>query len=79
MVGVLDRNTEANHEIFEHGEKSMGPAIEQDMAVFIQQQKGFRSRGFKGPYLSGQESRVGRYHELINDYVEGRRPKRGQT
>jgi phenylpropionate dioxygenase-like ring-hydroxylating dioxygenase large terminal subunit len=79
MVGVLDRNTEANHEIFEHGEKSMGPTIEQDMAVFIQQQKGFRSRGFKGPYLSGQESRVGRYHELINDYVEGRRPKRGQT
>jgi len=42
----------------------------------VQQQKGFRSRGFKGVYLSNQENRVRRYHELIDDYIEGRLPKR---
>jgi hypothetical protein len=72
MVGMLDRDTEAKHEVFEFGTRSMGPTIDQDMAVFIQQQKGFRSRGFKGGYLSNQESRVRRYHELIDDYIEGR-------
>jgi hypothetical protein len=42
--------------------------------VFVRQQTGFRSRGFKGVYLANQESRVRRYHELIDDYIEGRRP-----
>jgi len=44
--------------------------------VFTQQQKGFRSRGFRGVYLSKQESRVRRYHELIDDYIEGRLPEK---
>jgi hypothetical protein len=57
----------------------MGLTIDQDMAVFVEQQKGFRSRGFTGGYLSNQESRVRRYHELINDYIEGRRPKTGES
>jgi len=35
-------------------------------------QRGFRSRGFKGVYLSAQETRIRRYHELIDDYIEGR-------
>ncbi|MBT4379538.1 MAG: aromatic ring-hydroxylating dioxygenase subunit alpha, partial [Gammaproteobacteria bacterium] len=52
----------------------MGMTITQDIAVFIQQQKGFRSRGFKGVYLSKQETRIRRYHELIDDYIEGERP-----
>jgi hypothetical protein len=43
------------------------------MRVFLTQQTGFRSRGFKGVYLSDQEKRVQRYHELIDDYIEGRR------
>ncbi|MBT6584167.1 MAG: hypothetical protein HON77_07655, partial [Gammaproteobacteria bacterium] len=37
--------------------------------------RGFRSRGFKGVYLSNQEKRIRRYHELIDDYIEGREPK----
>ena len=40
----------------------IGPAIEDDVAVFITQQRGVRSRGFKGAYLSGQEKRISRYH-----------------
>ena len=54
---------------------AQGKTIDEDIAVFVRQQTGFRSRGFKGVYLSNQESRVGRYHELIDDYIEGRRPE----
>ena len=50
---------------------SIGPAIEDDVAVFITQQRGVRSRGFKGAYLSGQEKRISRYHERIDDYIDG--------
>ena len=54
---------------------SIGPGIEEDVAVFVTQQRGFRSRGFKGVYLSKQEMRIRRYHELIDDYIAGRLPK----
>ncbi len=54
------------------GEDSIGPAIEDDVAVFITQQRGVRSRGFKGAYLSGQEKRISRYHERIDDYIDGK-------
>ncbi|MEZ5598551.1 MAG: RHO alpha subunit C-terminal catalytic domain-containing protein [Pseudomonadales bacterium] len=57
------------------GVDSIGPAIEEDVTVFVTQQRGFRSRGFKGVYLAAQETRIRRYHELIDDYIEGRLPK----
>jgi phenylpropionate dioxygenase-like ring-hydroxylating dioxygenase large terminal subunit len=76
MIGMVDRDAVVEHEVFDYGEQTMGMTIDQDMAVFIRQQKGFRSRGFKGVYLAKQESRVRRYHELIDDYIEGRQPKR---
>ncbi len=53
---------------------SIGPAIEEDVAVFVTQQRGFRSRGFKGVYLAQQEKRIRRYHELIDDYIARRKP-----
>jgi phenylpropionate dioxygenase-like ring-hydroxylating dioxygenase large terminal subunit len=65
---------EAPHKLLEFGKDSIGPAIEDDIAVFVTQQRGFRSRGFTGVYLSNQEKRIRRYHELIDDYIEGRRP-----
>ena len=54
---------------------SIGPGIEDDVRVFVTQQRGFRSRGFKGVYLSNQETRIRRYHELIDDYIDGRLPE----
>jgi phenylpropionate dioxygenase-like ring-hydroxylating dioxygenase large terminal subunit len=75
-LSIVDRDTEVEHEVFELGEKSMGRTIDQDLAIFPEQQAGFRSRGFTGVYLSSQESRVRRYHELIDDYIEGRLPHR---
>ncbi|MGI9324768.1 MAG: aromatic ring-hydroxylating oxygenase subunit alpha [Pseudomonadales bacterium] len=73
MVGLIARDAEPEHIVFEVGDVSMGKTIDEDISVFVRQQLGFRSRGFKGVYLSNQESRVRRYHELIDDYIEGRR------
>ncbi|MEM8767092.1 MAG: aromatic ring-hydroxylating dioxygenase subunit alpha [Pseudomonadota bacterium] len=67
---------EAELNMLTYGEDSIGPAIEEDVAVFVTQQRGFRSRGFKGVYLSNQEKRIRRYHELIDDYIDGRLPAR---
>lgn len=73
QLGMMERDAPDEHIVFELGERSMGKTIDEDIAVFVRQQTGFRSRGFKGVYLSNQESRVCRYHELIDDYIEGRR------
>ncbi len=63
--------------MLEHGVAvSIGPGIDDDLRVFVTQRRGFRPRGFKGVYLSNQEKRLRRYHELIDDYIEGRQPKR---
>ena len=75
-VGIIDRDAEVDHELFEMGEKSMGRTIDQDLGVVPGQQLGLKSRSYRGAYLSGQESRIRRYHELIDDYIEGRRPER---
>ena len=74
MIGEFKRNAENPHIVFKLGERSMGKTIDEDIAVFVRQQTGFRSRGFKGVYLAAQENRIRRYHELIDDYIEGRRP-----
>jgi len=74
MIGPFPRDAENPHVVFKPGEVSMGKTIDEDIAVFVRQQTGFRSRGFKGVYLATQENRVRRYHELIDDYIEGRRP-----
>ena len=74
MIGPVERDAPEELRMVEDPENEMGKTIGEDIAVFIQQQTGFRSRGFKGVYLSKQEERVRRYHELIDDYIEGRRP-----
>lgn len=63
----------APHETFAHGEASIGFVADQDLSVAIAQQKGLHSRGYQDAYLSGQEDRVRRLHEMINDYIDGRR------
>lgn len=70
MLGPVARDAEVEHVVYEYPNYEMGMTINQDIAVFVQQQKGFRSRGFKGVYLSNQEMRLRRYHELIDQYVE---------
>jgi phenylpropionate dioxygenase-like ring-hydroxylating dioxygenase large terminal subunit len=51
---------------------SLGYVADQDLSIGTSQQQGLNSRGFKGCILTQQEKRVQRFHELLNDYVEGR-------
>lgn len=50
-----------------------GDFLTQDLSLAVTQQRGLRSMAFEDCYLSGQETRVRRFHEVINDYLEGRR------
>ncbi|GGD78876.1 aromatic ring-hydroxylating oxygenase subunit alpha [Croceicoccus mobilis] len=52
---------------------AQGDFLTQDLSLAVTQQRGLHSMGFKGAYLSGQEARVARFHEVLNDYLEGRR------
>ena len=74
-AGEANEQGEVEVTMLQYPEDSIGPAIEEDVAVFVTQQRGFRSRGFKGVYLSNQEKRIRRYHELIDDYIDGVLPK----
>jgi len=73
-AGEVPRGATVARERIEYGDKSIGMAMDQDLSITTGQQLGFRSRGFEGVYLSGQEARVRRYHELIDEYIEGVRP-----
>ncbi|MFT7220443.1 MAG: phenylpropionate dioxygenase-like ring-hydroxylating dioxygenase large terminal subunit, partial [Candidatus Azotimanducaceae bacterium] len=73
-AAIVERDAVVEHEVFEAGKKSMGRTIDQDVEIFTLQQNSMRSRGYEGAYLADQESRVERYHELIDDYIEERRP-----
>ncbi len=50
-----------------------GQIVYQDMMLAEGQQRGMKSRGYKDSYLTGQETRVRFFHEVLNDYLEGRR------
>ena len=77
-AGGLKDDREAELVMIDYRSEPIGPGIQEDMGVFLSQQRGFRSRGFRGAYLSAQEKRVRRYHELIDDYIEDRLPKRAR-
>lgn len=78
ILGPMDADVEVEPDRFNYGDKSMGLLIDQDIGVTGGQQLGLRSRGFKGVYLAKQEHRIRRYHEVIDDYIEGRRPHGGK-
>lgn len=46
--------------------------VYQDMLLADGQQRGIRSRGYKDTVLCNQETRVRFFHEVLNDYLEGR-------
>lgn len=56
------------HSVYGDG-VSVGYVADQDLSIGTTQQQGLNSRGFKGCLLPGQEKRVQRFHELLNDYV----------
>jgi hypothetical protein len=48
----------------------------QDWQLNAGQRAGWRSRGYQEPYLAAQETRVRRFHEMLNDYLAGNPPGR---
>ncbi len=48
-----------------------GNFLAQDLNLAVTQQKGLRSMAFEDCYLSEQETRVRRFHEVLNDYLSG--------
>ena len=64
---------EAEPEVLTYGSDNVGDFIDEDLSVAVQQQRGLKSMGYRDALLSEQETRVRRFHEVLNDYVEGRR------
>lgn len=50
-----------------------GDFLSQDLSLAVTQQRGLRSMAYQDAFLSEQETRVRRFHEVLNDYLEGRR------
>lgn len=77
MAGVQPlEEAELIHRAFDGGRgvpEIAGQIVYQDMLLAEGQQHGWRSQGYRDCYLAGQESRVRYFHEVLNDYLEGRR------
>ena len=74
-LGWPDRGDDrrgAEHVTGRYGEVDVN-AMDEDTAVFPIQQRGLRSRGYQGVYLSSQERRVQYYHQVIDEYIAGAR------
>lgn len=66
---VLFQNAE--RERIAYGTRTFGAVADQDLSICIGQQRGLRSRGYRGGYLGYQEKRIQRFHELLNDLIHG--------
>jgi len=64
-------------EFVNYGEKSLGVVLDGDAWVMVGQQKAMHSRGYRGAILANQERRVAQYHDMIDRYIAGYRPDRG--
>ena len=67
-IGIVPYK-DAERDRFAYGEKSLGFVADQDMSIVVGQQEGVHSRGYTGGILCGQEKRIQRFHELLNDAV----------
>ncbi len=76
MAGMQPlEEAEFEHRAFDRGRgvpEIEGQIVYQDMMLAEGQQRGMRSRGYQDSYLSAQETRVRFFHEVLNDYLEGR-------
>lgn len=77
MAGIQPlEEAELQHRAFDGGRgvpEIHGSIVFQDMMLAEGQQRGMKSRGYSDAYLAAQETRVRFFHEVLNDYLEGRR------
>jgi len=79
MAGMrpLREVTECEHRDFDQGRgipELAGQIVYQDMELAEGMQAGMHSRGYTDAYLPAQETRVRFFHEVLNDWIEGRKP-----
>ena len=70
------REAEFDHRAFDRGRgipELAGQIVYQDMSLAEAQQRGLHSRGYDDAYLAGAETRVRFFHEVLNDWLEGRK------
>jgi phenylpropionate dioxygenase-like ring-hydroxylating dioxygenase large terminal subunit len=72
--GRVEFKGDAEVDLIEYGDKSMGIIADQDIGITAGQQIGLRSRGYRGSNLADQEARVARLHQVIDEYIAGQRP-----
>lgn len=60
---------DAPQEWVRYGEKSLGVTADQDLSIAAVQQRSLSSAGFGSFYLSSQERRVQRFHEVLDSYL----------
>ena len=73
------KEAEFEHMVYDKGEGVDGltdTVVYQDWALNSGQVDGWRSRGYQEPHLAAQETRVRRFHEVLNDYLAGNPPGR---
>jgi phenylpropionate dioxygenase-like ring-hydroxylating dioxygenase large terminal subunit len=69
MEQMVSVDTVTPHITGKWPETSVGAAIDQDVRVWTAQQKGFKSRGYRGDYMPYQERRVRYFHENIDRWL----------
>jgi phenylpropionate dioxygenase-like ring-hydroxylating dioxygenase large terminal subunit len=70
------REAELVHRVFDDATgvpELTGSITFQDVSLAESQQRGLKSRGYRDAYLAAQETRMRFFHEVLNDYLEGRR------
>lgn len=61
----------AERQRLKHGDGTLGAVADQDLSIVESQQLGLNSKGYVGALLTGQEKRIQRFHELLNDHLSG--------
>ncbi|SFS10431.1 aromatic ring-hydroxylating oxygenase subunit alpha [Sphingomonas jatrophae] len=69
MRDWVSMETPAPHQSGKAGDYTMGPTIDQDVALWSAQQKALHSRGYKREVLAGQESRVRYFHDNLERWM----------
>ncbi|HKY82407.1 MAG TPA: aromatic ring-hydroxylating dioxygenase subunit alpha [Sphingobium sp.] len=70
MRASVSMDVPAPHQVGKAGDYTMGPTIDQDVAIWSGQQKALHSRGFQRECLAGQERRVRFFHENLDRWLD---------
>jgi len=69
MRDYVSMETPAPHQVGKAGDYTMGPTIDQDVALWTGQQKALHSRGYRREVLAGQEARVRYFHDNLDRWM----------